>query len=191
MGLLAQATVEPEREFQAWFHVPGEQEPDIRPGDLILTHGDHFFSKLIRFGQRLRYRGEYKAHAYWNHAAIAVDDSNIIEALGPGVQKSSIESYKDNEYAVVRVASSAESRSQMVDYLEWVCGIGTSYSWGVIALITLELLTGGYLRINLDGSEICSTLAAESLKSDGVYFTRAKVMPADLAYIFKVKTPTG
>lgn len=191
MGLLTQAIVEPQREFQTWFHTPGESTPDIRSGDLILTHGSHFFSKLIRFGQRLRYRGAHRPHAYWNHAAVAVDDSKIIEALGPGVQKNSIENYTESEYVVVRVASSTESRSQMVNYLEWVCEIGTSYSWGVIALITLELLTGGYLRVNLDGSEICSTLAAESLKCDGIYFARAKIMPADLAYVFAVKMPTG
>ena len=41
-----------------WFR-PGEgaQPADYDPGDFILTHGNAFFSKLIRFGQGLRFRG--------------------------------------------------------------------------------------------------------------------------------------
>ena len=52
-----------------------------RPGDFILTHGDEWTSKLIRFGQSLRYRGASAKYTYWNHTALVVDGAGtIVEA---------------------------------------------------------------------------------------------------------------
>jgi hypothetical protein len=43
---------------------------DFRPGDFIRTHGKAFFSKLIRFGQAIQFRGRDHKYAWWNHAAM-------------------------------------------------------------------------------------------------------------------------
>lgn len=191
MGLLAQASDIERTGHEIFYHRSGEKPIEIEPGDIVLTHGNHLFSKLIRFGQRLKYRGIEKPYAYWNHAAISVGNGALIEALGCGVTKTEVSKYNDYEYVVARIVSSEESVQQMVEYVEWVAEIGRSYNWPLIFLIALELLTGGSVKINLDGSEICSSLAAESLKSAGIWFKDAKVMPADIACAFSLKTPTG
>lgn len=192
MGFLVHASSGFRQPFYTEFHKPKEPTPKVEPGDIVLTHGNHIFSKLIRFGQRLRYKGVEKSYAYWNHVAIVVDDDgHIVEALGDGVQKTHLSDYQKSEYVVARVVKSKESRQQMIDYLEWVACIEKDYNWGLIGLIGIELITGGNLSINLDGSEICSTLAAEALKSAGIFFNRGKVMPADIAYVFSLDTPIG
>jgi hypothetical protein len=50
---------------------PQEEIADPVPGDFILTHGRAWTRKLIRFGQRLRFRGDDAKYARWNHAAIS------------------------------------------------------------------------------------------------------------------------
>src|SRR5437773_4468430 len=85
-------------------HVPPGARPDLgrahglegelQPGDFILTHGAEFFSQLIRFGQQLRFRGKDNMYTYWNHAAMVVaTDGTIVEALGAGVARRSIDAY--------------------------------------------------------------------------------------------------
>jgi hypothetical protein len=66
----------------------GAQPGDYDPRDFILPHGSAFYSKLIRFGQTLRFRGKNRKYAWWNHAAMRISQTgDLIEALGPGVEK--------------------------------------------------------------------------------------------------------
>lgn len=166
----------------------GEPAPDdTLPGDIVLMHGKHLFSKIIRFGQGLRYRGDERPFARWNHVAVVSGRrGQLVEALSSGVRHSTLADHLDEEYVVVNITASDESRLHAVEYLRWVADLGTRYGWGLIASIGLGLLTGGRLSVNLDGSEICSTLAAESLKCHGYRFNREHVMPADLAHYFGV-----
>lgn len=190
MGLIARAPFKPQKRDYIEHHEPGNATLSVRPGDIVLTHGNHFFSYLIRFGQRMRYRGADQDYAYWNHVAIGVDEgTTLVEALGSGIMETDLSTYDNYEYVVVHVTASPESRQQMVAYLDWVAELGIEYNWGLIIIVALELLTGGRLSINLDGSEICSTLAAEALKSAGYRFNRRNVTPADLAWYFSVYSP--
>jgi uncharacterized protein YycO len=101
----------------------GETTAIFEPGDFILTHGDAWTSRLIRFGQRLRIHGRDRVYTHWNHAAIIVDaGGDIIEALGRSVTRRSLDAYKPKEYLIVRIATSKEDRDQAVRFARWAAG---------------------------------------------------------------------
>lgn len=165
---------------------------EFDPGDFILTHGSAFFSKLIRFGQRLRFRGGNRKYAWWNHAAMVVTEGgDLIEALGPGVERTHIDKYKPTEYHLVRLGSLADyrDRQQAVDFAVW--GLGEEYGWLTIVSIAFTLLFGGKFNFGIDGQTICSGLVARALERTNAIFDRtpSHIMPADLARYFKVTPP--
>jgi hypothetical protein len=91
---------------------PGQEVINPCPGDFILTHGKSWTSRMIRFGQRIRYWGPDKKFTRWNHAAIFINEKgDIIEALGGGVQKRNISVYKQTEYHVVHLQNCGTSES--------------------------------------------------------------------------------
>lgn len=161
-----------------------------RAGDFILTHGDAWTSRLIRFGQRLRYRGARAKYAYWNHTALIVDDrGTIIEALGTGVAQRSVHDYDGAQYTVVRITASDEDRSEAAAFARAV--IGAPYGNLTIVSITLSLITGGRFSFAFDGQLICSGLVARALERTTLIFRRdpARIMPAELAEMFCVDPP--
>jgi hypothetical protein len=88
---------------------PGQDDPDPLPGDFILTHGGEFFSRVIQFGQGLRFMGKDQAYTYWNHTALIVSaDGALIEALGPGIRRNTLAAYKGTQYTVVHIEASDE-----------------------------------------------------------------------------------
>jgi hypothetical protein len=168
---------------------PGEYDP----GDFILTHGSAFHSKLIRFGQDLRFRGSNRKYAWRNHAAVIVSDTgDLIEAIGAGVEKTHIDEYKPTEYHLVRLGSLADrrDRQQVVAFAGWT--LGEKYGWLTIVSIALTLLFGGKFNFGIDGRTICSGLVARALERTSAIFDRtpSHIMPADLARYFKVTPPT-
>src|SRR2546430_2214633 len=83
-----------------------------RPGDFILTHGNEWTSRLIAFGQGLRFRGPRAKYAYWSHTALVVDDAgSIVEALGTGGAQRSIHDYDPTQYTVVRIVAPDQDRA--------------------------------------------------------------------------------
>jgi uncharacterized protein YycO len=168
---------------------PGEYDA----GDFILTHGSAFFSKLIRFGQRLRFRGSNRKYAWWNHAAMIVSATgDLIEALGPGVERTHIDKYKPTEYHLVRLGSLADrrDREQVVGFADWCRG--EKYDFVTIVSIAFTLLFGGKFDFGMDGETICSGLVARALERTNAIFdcTPSHIMPADLARYFNVVPPT-
>src|ERR1700690_2153740 len=90
---------------------PGKEasQEDFIPGDFILTHGNTFFSYLIRFGQGLRFHGADRKYTWWSHAAMIISsDGNLIEALGPGVEQRNISRYKETDYHLIHLGSLAD-----------------------------------------------------------------------------------
>ena len=172
---------------------PQEEISDPVPGDFILTHGRAWTSKLIRFGQRLRFRGHDAKYARWNHAAIFVDErGDLVEALGGGVQRRNISVYKPTEYTVVSIdaiVQVAADRQQVVQFAEW--SLGQPYGFLTIGSIAYGLLTGGTFTFGFDGQHISSGLVARALERTGAIFNRSPshVMPADLAKYFQVEPP--
>lgn len=161
-----------------------------RPGDFILTHGDEWTSRLIRFGQSLRYRGGSAKYTYWNHTALVVDDDGaIVEALGAGVARRSIHDYDPTQYTVVRIDASDADRAETAAFARST--IGAPYGWITIASIAISLVTGGKFSFAIDGQLICSGLVARSLERTTLIFRHdpARIMPAELAELFHVDPP--
>jgi hypothetical protein len=169
---------------------PGQEVTNPCPGDFILTHGTSWTSRMIRFGQRIRYWGPDRKFTRWNHAAIFINEKgDIIEALGGGVQKRNISVYKETEYHVVHVQNVAEppNRTHEVEFAQ-AC-LNEHYGWLTIVSIAFCLLTGSKLGFGVDGQEICSALVARCLERTGEIFPTDPwhIMPADLAKYFDVQ----
>ena len=170
---------------------PGE-EPDVTvPGDFVLTHGDAWTSKMIRFGQSLRIHGEDRKYVYWNHAAMIVgSDGSIVEALGAGVKPGNLSSYRGTTYHIVHINATAADRVQVARYAESQRGI--AYGFTTIVSIGICLLTGAKFTFDFEGQHICSGLVARSLERTDAIFNRSPehIMPADLAKYYQVDLST-
>ncbi|MEX1358062.1 MAG: hypothetical protein WD981_05510 [Gaiellaceae bacterium] len=169
---------------------PGVTAPQFEPGDFLLTHGRAWTSRIIRFGQALRFRGEDAKYARWNHAAIVVDEQgDLVEALGAGVQKRHISVYDGTEYRLVRISASAADRRQAAAFALWC--LDQPYAFVTIGSIALSLLTGAKFTFAFDGQQICSGLVARALERTDAIFNRtpSHIMPADLAKYFGVEPP--
>lgn len=169
----------------------GEAETDPRAGDFLLTHAHAWTSRLIRFGERFRYRGVNRPFAYWSHAvAVVSDDGDIVEALGRGVTAGHITKYAGSDYVYVRVQAKDADRAQMAAFAQ--SRAGEDYGFMTIISIVFSLLTTGRLRFQLAGTEICSGLVARMLeRGDYIWDEPASVMPADLARFFDITRPTA
>ena len=177
---------------------PGKEVTNPAPGDFILTHGKSWTSRMIRFGQRIRYWGPDRIYTRWNHAAIFVADSgDIVEALGGGVQRRNISVYKETEYHVVRLQNvTGADREHEIEFA--LACLNEEYGWMTVLSIALSLLFASKLGFGVDGQEICSALVARCLERTGEIFPQDpwRIMPADLAKYFDVKpadakAPTG
>jgi hypothetical protein len=172
---------------------PGEEVLDPQPGDFILTHGDDWTSKLIWFGQGLRFFGKDRKYAYWTHTAILVDErGGIIEAIGNGVKQDQISKYKDIEYHLVRLGTTADGmdRHEAVNFARW--SLNEPYGWLTIVSIAIGLITGGRLTFGYEGQAICSGLVSRSLERTEAIFDRSPtdIMPADLAKYYGAVPPS-
>lgn len=177
----------------------GEDAPDFDTGDLLLTHGQMITSKLVRFGQRLRFRGEDRKYAYWSHVAIFLNDKgDLAEALLQGVVRTKIESYRDQRYYVIRVNSEQVNRERVSTFLESVLGYrgyeeklpvwpafkrllkyqfvggGPVERYGVRTVLNVcaTYVTGWGVISPADNTAICSGLGAEAsvrLRGDIIY----------------------
>jgi hypothetical protein len=168
---------------------PGEGVVNPCPGDFILTHGTSWSSRLIRFGEKIRYWGPDKKFTRWNHAAIFINTrGDIIEALGSGVQQRNISVYEQTEYQVIHLENVLDlNREQEVRFAQ-AC-LNDHYGWLTILSIAFCLLTGSKLGFGVDGQEICSALVARCLERTGEIFPTDPwhIMPADLAKFFNVE----
>jgi len=170
----------------------GQEPVKFNPGDFILVSTTGVLAKFIRFGQFVRYHGDMKPFAFWNHTAMIVDENGtIVEAVGRGVRYAHIDEYKDVEYYLVNTKLNKQSRDQAVTACKSF--VKDKYGWFTIASITVELLTGIKLQFSLNNSMICSAVVSQSLWAGGIIFNRNpfQMMPADLASAFNVDTTKG
>jgi hypothetical protein len=170
--------------------LPGEQVNNPCPGDFVFTHGTSWTSRMIRFGERIRYWGPDEKFTRWNHVAIFINkDGDIIEALGGGVQQRNISVYKQTEYHVVHLENVLDAnRDHEVEFAR-AC-LNDHYGWLTIVSIALCLLTGSKIGFGVDGQEICSALVARCLERTGEIFPTDPwhMMPADLAKYFNIQS---
>jgi hypothetical protein len=169
------------------------QVGEYQKGDFILTHGNTFFSILIRIGQSLAFWGEDSKYTWWNHSALIVSkDGNIIEALGSsGVKLNHISKYAPTDFHIVSLGelASERDREQMCTFAYKTLDL--KYGLMIIISIAIGLITGCRFKFGFDGEYICSGLVARALERTSVIFDRSPshIMPADLAKYFLVEPP--
>lgn len=155
----------------------GTYPDEFRPGkDFILVSEKAFASRVIQFGQRLRFRGPDKPYALLNHAAsVVTPDGKLIQELGNGIQETtpgcgyngSVEDYI-NEYVLVRVNMSDEQAQMVLAYLK-SC-IGQKYGFATIFSDALWCLTDTKFYFGLGNQKVCSGTTAMGLFAGGQLF---------------------
>jgi hypothetical protein len=170
----------------------GEQPAEWRPGDFILTHGDAFFSRLIRFGERLRVHGDDRRFTWFNHAALVLDEKGTLaEALATGVVTSTADKYLPKDYVVVSSGATPDDVAEILAFAHWVLDTRHRYGKLTIVSIALTLLTGSKFTFFIDGEFVCSGFVARAMERTGVIFNRdpVHITPADLAKYYNATPP--
>jgi hypothetical protein len=143
------------------------------PGDIGVTTGPDFVSRLIQFGQHIHGDAYWK----WNHAFIVVDSQGgTIEAQGAGVVHSNVSTHGE---MLNLGCPDGVDRLKVVGYA--VSRVKTKYSYPDVVLMGIDCLT--HARLSWGGGVICSQLAAECLMEggwQGLKQDAADTMPADL-----------
>lgn len=175
------------------YHKAGERADGLLPGDFILVRGKSFYSRLISVGQWFAYpRGGVR---FYTHAALvyydwSMENPGVVEANWDGVSPSPLSKYDDHDYAAVRLLD-ADSRdiSQMMRFADAVMGAKTGYDYLTILSLAVALPTGGKVYFGRAGTSICSQFVAQALYRVGYISLKPpnEVMPADLAYDFRVE----
>ncbi len=178
---------------------PGKEPAQWVPGDVILTHSPHgLFGRLIRFGEKLRYRSkEDEPYTWFNHAAIVISPDpetgkpRLAEALGDGIKTNPASKYLPEWFAYIDIGADNPDRDEIVEFAEREAELHTEYGSIQIASIAMSLIAGGRLTVGMDGSEICSALVAKALRGAGYWWERGGrivdekyLTPADLAASF-------
>lgn len=170
---------------------PGDSAGSFIPGDFILTHADHWVSRLIRVSQQLRLHGADRDFTHWSHAAIVVDaQGGLVEAEVRGIQRSHISKYRNVEYHLVGLGDSAgaDDRAQVVAFA--LSRVGKPFGFGTMSGIALSLLTGSRLSFWHSAHDICSGLVAHALERTWMIFERdpMDMLPGDLAKAYDVRS---
>lgn len=137
-------------------------------------------SRLVQFGQGLRFRGPDRPFAHWNHA-VWVSDGRLIEALAHGVKASPYEKYRDVEFHLVHSNLNAVERQDADAFVGYELKEHVRYGFLTIASIALSLLTGLKFTFGIPNTAICSGLVAAALAAPQWREDPSHVMPADLA----------
>jgi len=139
-----------------------------KPGDLVFAHSTGILGRIIRMGERIR----FKEGSHWNHVAI-VDrpledgDFTIIQAEARGVTSdkrlSSIA--PGGEFRIVRLPAGV-SRSKVLQFAH--AQVGSRYGFLTIFSIAIDILTPFWVpSFRTRNSWICSAVAQESLRCGG------------------------
>lgn len=161
----------------------------MAPGDILLIRTHHLASRLIRFGQR----GYGRDLAQWNHVGVCVGNGEIVEALTGGIVLSPVSKYPAEDVRLVQVDAKPAGATVTADLdmrlnavmFAHSC-VGERYGWGTILCIALKALTRGHVQFGVQGTQICSGLAARSLERLGFNFNPYD--PAELTPAFLAKT---
>lgn len=185
-------TPEPKTAGSARLYLPDAILDVPRPGDFLLSRGDHRMSRLIRFGQGLRIHGADRMHTCWTHAALIVDpDGSIIHTTGVGVTTGNVADYQYRYRALVDIGASGADRDQVVGFARHALANHSGYNWVAFASTGLTLLTGSTFCFSMSGQYTCSGFVAEALQRTSAIFDRdaGHITPADLAKYYRVPAP--
>jgi hypothetical protein len=170
----------------------GEAAETWTPGDILLTHGDAFISRLIRFGEKLRIHGDDRTYCWFNHAALVLNDKgDLAEALSRGVVRTNAEKYQPKAYAVVRPVITPADTDEVLAFADWVLATHDAYGWFTIGSIGISMLTGAKFTFFVDGTFICSGFVARAMERTGAIFSLdpVHITPADLGKYYDAQPP--
>jgi hypothetical protein len=157
-------------------------------GDFLLVSRRSFAGAAVTFGQGLRFRGERRAFARWNHVALVADDGGgLVEALPRlGAHRSHASEYLERDYTVVHTGIEDGDTGELVYFANYI--VGEKYGFVDDVSVFLSYLTGGKLSVCTEDRVMCSELVCRALERGGYYFPRLPQMmaPADLAEFFGV-----
>jgi hypothetical protein len=155
----------------------------MEPGDFILAHRRGFCAWVVRVGQRIRFRGERRRFACWDHAALVVSaEGDLVEALlRTGATRSHISKYAGTEYTLIRTHASPADQLEILRYADRE--VGAPYGLLQDLFVFLGYLFAGYFAIGIQHQINCSGLVACAQTRMGAYFDRLPetMTPADLA----------
>lgn len=176
----------------ARYFAPGERATGAQPGDFLLTRADDFQGRFIRWGQRLRIRGDDRVFTFWDHAALIVGADEIVEVVaGSPVHLAPLSTYENQPVAIVRPKCSTSDLEQAVAFGRWAVG----QEYGVLTLVSIVVahFTGSKIAFNFADQHICSGLVARAMERTGAIFNRppSHIAPADLAKYYGVVPPPG
>lgn len=166
---------------------PGRFPDSFKPGDVILGRAHRGFRRwVIAFGQGIRIHGRDRCFIDYTHAALVVDDEGgLVEAVGGGVEKSSLGEYASRRqaYRIVDIKASEEDRDEVVAFAKWALDYRLPYNRVATVSIFFSQLTGSKFAFFIDGEFHCSGLVAKALERSQALFTKdpVHIMPADLA----------
>jgi hypothetical protein len=171
-------------------HEPGTLPSSWRVGDYLLVSAGVWRdgsrgavpmgSKLIQWGESLRFRGDRHRFAHWNHA-VWVSTDCLIEVSGGAIVVSDHEKYRDIEFTVVHSNLTEVQREEADAFVRWVLERRAKFGFLTLTSISLSLLTGLKWSFGAPGTVICSGLVAAALGAPQWRENPSHIMPADLA----------
>jgi hypothetical protein len=168
---------------------PGTGISHPRPGDLVLIRGTSWASKMILFGERIRFRTpEDRPFAHWSHVALVTTSAGHLLEVGPtGVVVCSIEKYRNHEYHYVHLDLSALARSNAVNFAN-SC-LWQKYGTFSFLLLVLSVVLRDRFNVPDRGEQGCVATIVRALQRAGVTFEQrpTDMTPADVAKRFGVR----
>jgi hypothetical protein len=143
-------------------------------------------SRLIQFGQGLRFRGADRTFAHWNHA-VWISSESLIEALARGIAATPFDAYKDIEFHIVHSNLDPVERDDADAFVHYELKNHIEYGFPTIVSIALSLLTGIRFNFGRPNTAICSGLVAAALAAPQWREDPSHIMPADLAKYANVR----
>jgi hypothetical protein len=169
---------------------PGKLPVDWRVGDYLLVsagewkHGRRghvpLLSRLIQWAQAVRFPGDRRPYAHWNHA-VWISSDKLIEAVGSGVVESPLNKYENFEFAYVHSNLTEPERADADAFVRYLLDRPTCYGKATILSVAASLLLGVRINFGVRGTVICSGLVAAALGAEHWRADPSHTMPADLA----------
>lgn len=143
----------------------------VSPGDAVFTLGTSWVNRLVQIGQRLDLRLDgFPPEAIdrwcrWDHVALVVSDTEVVEALPPRIRRSPLSRFTDRTYVVARTGMHPHDAAQAVAFAE-ACD-GLPYAWRHFIGLVVTSLSGGRASYSDTRARNCSAFYAEArMKGD-------------------------
>jgi hypothetical protein len=168
---------------------PGEGITKPRPGDVVLIRGRSWASKVILYGQRIRFRTpQDRPFAHWSHVALVTSSAGHLLEIGPaGVVLCSIEKYRNREYHYIHLDLPDLARRKAVSFA-YSC-LRQKYGTLSFLLLVLSVVLRDRFKVPDRGQHGCVATIVRALQRAGVTFEQrpTDMTPADLAKRFGVR----